>query len=603
MYECKYVCMYVCMYVAILAQAILAQARAPPFPLALLPAAAGRALFAGAGVSAEMATAESVPEAQVLQVLLFLTPTDTARVQATCRTGAWGKTSTGSKPWVEHMTRAFGQVADCVGPFGQDCGGDWSRAFALWHGAAREAGLECVGEAGAAQVMARWVAVWCRLRRWLRAEAPEVERTLLPPADVGRTMAGGPRQWPEGLAAAAPEVTGLWGVCDGQTSWCDGQPTGNFPDFIQRLGRKAWWLGLFGGYSVYNQEVSTNLLPLSSAVHLTQLVRLNVEKFGDEHPSKLAFACSDLRKKILMVDVSSGAVYTLTSFRRTRSPLLEPACPEVVPDCLRNGALVSLRGLQSRPALNGQSGEVIGFDALKLLWQVKMLNGSGTNLIRRENLLAADGSPPPPSAKDGLLRWFEQLAARLEDGVYVTRPLRPEMAPETQGICLYPMQGPELSICTTRGVEVTASAIYTPQDPNEQGWTYSIAFRLRGTAEERGFETCQLSVRKWMIQDGDRAPEVVQGEGVIGLFPILADGGWILNDESDPHGQYQASPPASGLVAGEFRYQSCSGRNLSMRGSFGGELTFVPGTRKKPTGPPFQATLKPFALRVPEYIF
>merc|ERR1712008_492574 len=96
------------------------------------------------------------------------------------------------------------------------------------------------------------------------------------------------------------------------------------------------------------------------------------------------------------------------------------------------------------------------------------------------------------------------------------------------------MGGQQTSTCVTRGVEVTGRCLYMPE--HHQGWTYSIAFRLVGNAEERGFETCQLAVRKWVITTGDGPPQVVRGEGVIGLFPILTDGGWMLNRESDPHG-------------------------------------------------------------------
>eukprot|EP00415_Alexandrium_ostenfeldii_P000033 UN0033 len=159
--------------------------------------------------------------------------------------------------------------------------------------------------------------------------------------------------------------------------------------------------------------------------------------------------------------------------------------------------------------------------------------------------------------------------------------------------------GPELSRCVTQGVEVTASAVYIPEHP-QNGWTYSIALRLVGTAEERGYKTCQLSVRDWYIQEDGHDPEHVRGDGVIGFFPILADGGWMLNRESDPNMQY--SRP-HGLINSAFRYQSCSGRNRSMRGYFSGTLTFIPGTRRQPTGKPFEARLEKFRLRVPDYIY
>ena len=38
-------------------------------------------------------------------------------------------------------------------------------------------------------------------------------------------------------------------------------------------------------------------------------------------------------------------------------------------------------------------------------------------------------------------------------------------------------------------------------------------------------------------------------------------------------------------------------------GSFGGRLTFVPGTLNEPTGDPFDVVVAPFALDTPEYTF
>merc|ERR1712060_351669 len=171
------------------------------------------------------------------------------------------------------------------------------------------------------------------------------------------------------------------------------------------------------------------------------------------------------------------------------------------------------------------------------------------------------------------------------------------LRPETDlsiGICLLPKTEPELTRCVTQGVEITASCVYMPEHP--QGWTYRIAFNLVGDAASRGFETCQLHLRHWEIAAEGQEPEHVRGEGVIGLFPILVDGGWMLNRESDPHGQYGSR----GRQEGAFSYQSCSGRNAGMRGSFGGDVTFVPGTIRKPTGKPFQAIVAPFRLCVPD---
>ncbi|CAK0796698.1 unnamed protein product, partial [Prorocentrum cordatum] len=74
-------------------------------------------------------------------------------------------------------------------------------------------------------------------------------------------------------------------------------------------------------------------------------------------------------------------------------------------------------------------------------------------------------------------------------------------------------------------------------------------------------------------------------------------------EEEEEEAEEGVPPRKSGLQDGAFCYQSCSGRTASMRGTFGGEVTFVPGTRRRPTGEPFQARVQPFRLHVPEYMY
>mmetsp|Transcript_108213 Transcript_108213/g.328906 ORF Transcript_108213/g.328906 Transcript_108213/m.328906 type:complete len:548 (-) Transcript_108213:264-1907(-) len=530
-------------------------------------------------------------EHQVLQVLLFLPPACAASVRATSQAGALARAA-GSEPlWAAHAGRIFGLAGEaaCQGPQGVTCS-SWAFAFQLWHSAAREVGLSAIGEAPAcAPLPARWIALWCRLRRWLQEHAPGVGSTLRSAAD-SEALA---QLAAHGFDGAHPGVLGLWRVIDGQDAAVEQQ-------LAAELGMRAlsrcdeWSRGLLGGYSVYEHDVSTVLLPVRVAIRLTAFLREHIPALEVEHPTKLAFACSYNLSKVFFVEVRAGGVWAWT--RRPR-PLLEPAAPASAGG-LAEGAQVRLRNLQARPDLNGQLGTLASFERDRGRWQVRAEGASGVHLIKEENL-------EPTAAREelvpGLLRWFEEFTQRLELGVYSTMALRPERVSEvqaTRGISLFPAAGPELSRCVTKGVEVTASCVYMPE--HRQGWTYSIALRLVGSASERGYKTCQLDVRHWVIQEDGREAEHVRGEGVVGFFPILADGGWLLNEESDPNEQY--SQP-HGHVQGEFRYQSCSGRSQSMKGTFSGDLTFIPGTRRRPTGPPFQARLENFRLCVPEYIY
>jgi uncharacterized protein affecting Mg2+/Co2+ transport len=73
----------------------------------------------------------------------------------------------------------------------------------------------------------------------------------------------------------------------------------------------------------------------------------------------------------------------------------------------------------------------------------------------------------------------------------------------------------------------------------------------------------------------------VDGEGVIGMYPVLREDGYENGGEFSP---------------GVFQYQSCTGA-MGSTGSFGGHIAFVPGRLQSPTtGEQFMAELKPFLL-------
>merc|ERR1719183_1387141 len=111
---------------------------------------------------------------------------------------------------------------------------------------------------------------------------------------------------------------------------------------------------------------------------------------------------------------------------------------------------------------------------------------------------------------------MEEFASRLENGIYESAALRPESPQLSTGICLMPAAGPSCTRCVTRGVEVTSSPVYMSE--HESGWTYRISLRLVEDEATRGYKTCQLTVRHWIIQEEGREAEHVRGDGVIGLY-------------------------------------------------------------------------------------
>jgi len=497
------------------------------------------------------------------QVLTFLDASSVSRTFLTSKTHAFASAAAGESLWESFALNNFHLSGEdfAKGPFCENSGLN-GKSYGLW------------------VPLREWCCNWHSLREWLRSSLPPVAASLNPRfaktrEEIRNILQEESKEIFLAGVESNPMVLGLWaGGCDGQDTFIE-------PGLAEALGlsrptgQRAWSHGMFGGYTVYDHTVSTSLLPFRDAIKVTSFLyeKVSSERIGK---AKLAFACSFNLSKIFLVDVRDGCVYIWGPQRRGgRSELA------MMPQ-------VCIKGLSGKPELNGRRGKLITLDESKGRWQVE-IEGEAI-LVKPENL---DGL-----GSDSLLRWFREYVQRVQDNMYKVMELKPEEGPATQGIRLFPCSEPQISCCITHGVECTGSPIYMAE--HSQGWTYSIAFRLVGTSAERGYQTCQLSQRTWKISEDGKAPEEIKGDGVIGLFPILTDGGWILNEESDPHGQYGGP---RGVRQGAFCYQSCSGRSLSMKGTFEGELQFFPGTKREPTGAPFMVRLAPFHLEVPDYIF
>jgi uncharacterized protein affecting Mg2+/Co2+ transport len=202
---------------------------------------------------------------------------------------------------------------------------------------------------------------------------------------------------------------------------------------------------------------------------------------------------------------------------------------------------------------------------------------------------------------DGMVRWLEALADRMESGAFTYSPLIPDAGPATNGINLFPAQGQSVTVGLARGIEVTSSAIFITEP--FYGWTYSIRIRMLqpgdpdyesdGTEEKRGFKTCQLKSRHWVITDAHGHEEHVRGEAVVGKQPVFHEGGWLdLGEAGD-----------GAIHEGIFVYQSCTQELPGGYGTMGGELAIVPGTIDNPEGDIFSLPVPAFPLAQPDFIF
>jgi F-box protein 3 len=189
---------------------------------------------------------------------------------------------------------------------------------------------------------------------------------------------------------------------------------------------------------------------------------------------------------------------------------------------------------------------------------------------------------------------MEEYAERLATGVYLKNHLIPDNT-DSFGINLFPEAGPAVSVVTTNGIEAKASAIFVPESIRSC-FTYSIRLRV-ASRDDLGYPSAQLLARHWKITDGTGHTEEVQGQGVVGKFPVLYPGGY-RDDEQGEQGDHRT---------GTFVYQSCSGQLDNVppaKGQFSGTLQFVPGSLDSPLGgEPLRIEVGAFPLCVPEFIF
>jgi hypothetical protein len=230
----------------------------------------------------------------------------------------------------------------------------------------------------------------------------------------------------------------------------------------------------------------------------------------------------------------------------------------------------------------------------------------------REKILAVKNY----QSEDELLVWFEEYARRLSTNYYSYGQFIPRS--RYMSILHYPsVTAAECSRAVTRGIEIVASSTFDPISHTlPQGMhIYSIRMRILTAGdgnghvppEERGFTTCQLHSRHWLItkqvpdsEAEETTVEEVRGEGVVGEYPLLVEGGFrrytshngadtfaLLDDDSF------ARMDISMNETGTFTYQSCTDRASTI---LEGYLTFVPGSLRNPYGDPFQVRVAPFKL-------
>ncbi|KAJ3223420.1 hypothetical protein HDU81_009203, partial [Chytriomyces hyalinus] len=191
------------------------------------------------------------------------------------------------------------------------------------------------------------------------------------------------------------------------------------------------------------------------------------------------------------------------------------------------------------------------------------------------------------------IEWLETFVASLEGGDrIIQRVVVPSARLNLRGPSVFLNSGPGTGSAITRGVKVHVSTFFILSMARV---CYRIS--LEYIPSQCPFEKVQLLARQWVFRYRDGRASRVQGEGVIGEFPILS--------ASSPTFSY-CSYSDGGRVSeaaeedSDFDEDMLNVRNpvVSLEGSF----EFVPGTIRTPVGDAFDTRIPFVEFQLPRTI-
>lgn len=277
-------------------------------------------------------------------------------------------------------------------------------------------------------------------------------------------------------------------------------------------------LGIIGGYSVYDHLVNVNLLPLKHAVMESQRI---IHDLSFSNKSKyIAVAASVTRsEKVFCLNCVNYQLYVGTAVLREDGEMM-PCVPEL------------------------------------------LFKFSGNQQC------------------DGVLLWLEEHNRRLHSGMITVL-----QKGNLKSISQFPEKPPLCSSAVTNGVQVRASAVLVPEQSSNGIPGFLFAYSVHMSLLPEGcivhgmtYNSCQLYWRHWIIRENEVVKHNVDGEAVIGKYPLLVPG------------------------EKEFVYESCTTQKRTT-GSIEGSFTFFPGSLARPKGDAFEVEVARFPLEMPEYIF
>ena len=104
---------------------------------------------------------------------------------------------------------------------------------------------------------------------------------------------------------------------------------------------------------------------------------------------------------------------------------------------------------------------------------------------------------------------------------------------------------------TTNGIRISVETFYQPEQSRPLEQKFIFAYRI--TIENRSTDTVQLLRRHWFIFDSNGIKREVEGEGVVGLQPVLEP------NESHQYTSWCPLKTEIGKMNGAFLMQRASG--------------------------------------------
>jgi len=176
------------------------------------------------------------------------------------------------------------------------------------------------------------------------------------------------------------------------------------------------------------------------------------------------------------------------------------------------------------------------------------------------------GMPPGLQVKlaDSFLAFMEGYADRLEQGVYSIKKNMVWRFANTGDPCG--------SDTTTHGIRIRANALFIPEQSNEDERAYLFAYciRISWAGPDDHNMRYQLTMRHWQQRHANGQVERIDGEGVIGQYPVM----------------YKGCP--------EFQYCSCTRQASPHDGQMSGSFDFRVGDTEEE----ISCAIAPFLLDV-----